>query len=131
MRALLEASLGGTVAVTGVFGSDLWPIHVDEGELGIAILNLCVNARDAMPQGGTITIAACNRPYIRELNLRGDFVELSVTDTGVGMSADTIARCMEPLHDEGHWQGIRIGTGAGLWLRAWIRRHGPDREQGG
>jgi len=111
MRALLEGSLGGTVTVASAFGSDLWPIHVDEGELGIAILNLCVNARDAMPQGGTITIAACNRPNIRELNLRGDFVELSVTDTGVGMSADTIARCMEPFYTTKD-----IGKGSGLGL---------------
>jgi PAS domain S-box-containing protein len=111
MRALLEGSLGGTVAVASAFGSDLWPIHVDEGELGIAILNLCVNARDAMPQGGSITIAACNRPNIRELNLRGDFVELSVTDTGVGMSTDTIARCMEPFYTTKD-----IGKGSGLGL---------------
>lgn len=111
MRALLEGSLGGTVTVASAFGSDLWPIHVDEGELGIAILNLCVNARDAMPQGGTITIAACNRPNIRELNLRGDFVELSVTDTGVGMSVDTIARCMEPFYTTKD-----IGKGSGLGL---------------
>jgi CheY-like chemotaxis protein len=111
MRALLEGSLGGTVAVRSEFAADLWPIHADEGELGIAILNLCVNARDAMPQGGTITIAARNRPHIRELELSGDFVELSVTDTGQGMSTDTIARCMEPFYTTKD-----IGKGSGLGL---------------
>jgi PAS domain S-box-containing protein len=111
MRALLDGSLGGTVAVQISFPTDLWPIHVDEGELGIAMLNLCVNARDAMPQGGTITIAARNRANIREFELSGDFVELSVSDTGQGMSADTMARCMEPFYTTKD-----IGKGSGLGL---------------
>jgi CheY-like chemotaxis protein len=86
-------------------------VRVDEGELGIALLNLCVNARDAMPQGGTITVAAGNRADIREYGLTGDFVELSVTDTGVGMDAETIARCLEPFYTTKD-----IGKGSGLGL---------------
>ena len=77
MRELLDGSLGGSVTVKTAFDPDLWPVRVDEGELGIALLNLCVNARDAMPQGGTITIAAVNRADIGEYGLTGDFVELS------------------------------------------------------
>jgi len=111
MRELLDASLGGSVMVKTVFDPDVWPVRVDEGELGIALLNLCVNARDAMPQGGTITIAALNRADIGEYGLSGDFVELSVSDTGVGMDAETIARCLEPFYTTKD-----IGKGSGLGL---------------
>ena len=111
MRELLDGSLGGSVTVKTVFHPDVWPVRVDEGELGIALLNLCVNARDAMPQGGTITVAAVNRADIREYGLTGDFVELSVSDTGVGMDAETIARCLEPFYTTKD-----IGKGSGLGL---------------
>jgi PAS domain S-box-containing protein len=111
MRQLLDASLGGSVTVKTAFAPDLWPVRVDEGELGIALLNLCVNARDAMPQGGTITIAAANRADVQEFGLAGDFVELSVNDTGVGMDAETIARCLEPFYTTKD-----IGKGSGLGL---------------
>ena len=111
MRELLDGSLGGLVTVKTVFDPDVWPVRVDEGELGIALLNLCVNARDAMPQGGTITVAALNRADMREYGLSGDFVELSVNDTGVGMDAETIARCLEPFYTTKD-----IGKGSGLGL---------------
>jgi PAS domain S-box-containing protein len=111
MKELLDGSLGGSVTVKTVFDPDVWPVRVDEGELGIALLNLCVNARDAMPQGGTITVAAVNRADIREYGLTGDFVELSVSDTGVGMDAETIARCLEPFYTTKD-----IGKGSGLGL---------------
>jgi PAS domain S-box-containing protein len=111
MRELLDGSLGGSVTVETVFDPDVWPVRVDEGELGIALLNLCVNARDAMPQGGTITIAAVNRAGIREYGLTGDFVELSVNDSGVGMDAETIARCLEPFYTTKD-----VGKGSGLGL---------------
>jgi PAS domain S-box-containing protein len=111
MRELLDGSLGGSVTLKTVFEADVWPVRVDEGELGIALLNLCVNARDAMPQGGTITIAALNRADVREYGLAGDFVEISVNDTGVGMDAETIARCLEPFYTTKD-----IGKGSGLGL---------------
>jgi PAS domain S-box-containing protein len=111
MRELLDGSLGGSVTVQTVFAPDVWPVRVDEGELGIALLNLCVNARDAMPQGGTITIAAVNRADLREYGLSGDFVEISVADTGVGMDDETIARCLEPFYTTKD-----VGKGSGLGL---------------
>jgi PAS domain S-box-containing protein len=111
MRELLDGSLGGSITVKTVFAPDVWPVRVDEGELGIALLNLCVNARDAMPQGGTITIAAVNRADLREYGLSGDFVEISVSDTGVGMNAETITRCLEPFYTTKD-----IGKGSGLGL---------------
>jgi PAS domain S-box-containing protein len=111
MRELLDGSLGGSVTIKTAFDPDVWPVRVDEGELDIALLNLCVNARDAMPQGGTITIAAVNRADLREFGLAGDFVEISVTDTGVGMDAETIARCLEPFYTTKD-----VGKGSGLGL---------------
>src|ERR1700733_14123924 len=111
MKELLDGSLGGKIALKMEFDPELWTIRVDEGELGIAILNLCVNARDAMPQGGTVTIAARNRPDMHEYGLTGDFVELSVTDTGEGMDAETMARCLEPFYTT---KGIGKGSGLGL-----------------
>jgi PAS domain S-box-containing protein len=111
MRELLGGSLGGDVVVKTRFGADVWPVHVDEGELEIALLNLCVNARDAMPNGGSITIAARNHPEFNEMQLMGDFVELSVTDTGEGMDAETVSRCFEPFYTT---KGVGKGSGLGL-----------------
>jgi PAS domain S-box-containing protein len=111
MRELLDGSLGGSVNVQTAFDPHVWPVKVDEGELGIALLNLCVNARDSMPQGGVITIAAVNRQGLHDEGLAGDFVELSVSDTGQGMDAQTIARCMEPFYTTKD-----IGKGSGLGL---------------
>ncbi len=111
MRALLDGSLGGDVTVKTVFDPDLWPVRADAGEFEIALLNLCVNARDAMPKGGTITIGAQNRSSFHDFELTGDFVEISITDTGEGMDADTLARCLEPFYTT---KDIGKGTGLGL-----------------
>ena len=111
MRELLDGSLGGDVTVRMDFAADVWPVQVDEGELEIALLNLCVNARDAMPNGGIVTIEARNRPRFDELQLSGDFVELSVADTGEGMDAETISRCFEPF-----FTTKDVGKGSGLGL---------------
>ena len=111
MRDLLGGSLGGDVRVETAFDAGVWPVRVDEGELEIALLNLCVNARDAMPRGGCIIIAAKNRPDVHEYELDGDYVELSVTDTGEGMDAATAARCLEPFYTT-----KEIGKGSGLGL---------------
>ncbi len=62
MRELLDGSLRGDVHVRTDFPDDLWPVEVDPGELELVVLNLAVNARDAMPQGGTIVISAANMP---------------------------------------------------------------------
>jgi signal transduction histidine kinase len=64
MRELLDRSLGGDVDVTFDFPDGLWPVEVDPGELELVILNLAVNARDAMPKGGTVTVAAENAPEV-------------------------------------------------------------------
>ena len=93
MRALLDGSLGGHIHVDMPFAADLWPVEVDAGEMELAILNLCVNARDPMPGGGVITIAAQN---VRGAAVGGDgtqkdVVQLSVADTGSGMTPEVLA----------------------------------------
>ena len=128
MRELLDGSLGGDVVVKTQFDADTWPIQVDEGELGIALLNLCVNARDAMPGGGTITIAARNRANFTEYQLEGDFVELSVTDTGEGMDPATISALPRtPSSPPRMWARVRgWRSRSSLWIRARILGHHAD-----
>jgi signal transduction histidine kinase/ActR/RegA family two-component response regulator len=111
LRELFDRSLRGDVNVKTVLDEDVWPVYVDAGELEIALLNLCVNSRDAMPQSGVITITARNRMNLTLGELHGDFVQLSVADTGQGMNEETLARCLEPFYTTKD-----IGKGSGLGL---------------
>jgi hypothetical protein len=111
MRNLLDRALRGDVHVRTDFADDLWTILVDPAELELVLLNLCVNARDAMPDGGTITIIARNAPDLEQGGQRGDFVRLSVVDTGVGMSAEVLAHVFEPF-----FTTKEVGKGSGLGL---------------
>ena len=110
MREILGRTLGGNVRVEMKLGADLWPVEIDAGELELAMLNLCVNARDAMSQGGTITITAEN---LQEAGPDGvaHLVKLSVADTGVGMPPEVLARVFEPF-----FTTKDIGKGSGLGL---------------
>jgi CheY-like chemotaxis protein len=111
MRELLDRSLGGDVHVEFEFADDLWSVEVDAGELELVVLNLAVNARDAMPGGGTITIGAQNCEDFRDDGLRGDVVCLWVADTGIGMSPEVQTRVFEPFYTT-----KEIGKGSGLGL---------------
>jgi signal transduction histidine kinase/CheY-like chemotaxis protein len=111
MRDLLDRSLGGSIQVQLEFADDLWPVEVDPGELELVVLNLAVNARDAMPGGGTIRIRAENARQGDGADLPGDYVSLSVTDTGGGMPAEVRARAFEPFYTTKD-----VGKGSGLGL---------------
>ncbi len=111
MRDLLDRTLRGDVLVKTELAADLWPIKVDPAELELVVLNLCVNARDAMPDGGTITITASNTENIRHGELAGDFVSLCVEDCGTGMSDEVLAHIFEPF-----FTTKEIGKGSGLGL---------------
>jgi signal transduction histidine kinase/ActR/RegA family two-component response regulator len=102
MREILQRSLRGDVHVEMAFEDDLWPVEVDPGELELAILNICVNSRDAMPDGGTILIAARNA---------GKKVQIAVTDSGLGMPAEVQSRVFEPF-----FTTKEVGKGSGLGL---------------
>lgn len=122
MRELLDRSLRGDVEVTFDFTSDLWPVEVDAGELELVVLNLAVNARDAMPGGGTIVIRAENLPATAAGEVK-DFVGLSVSDNGSGMPPDVRARVFEPF-----FTTKDIGKGSGLGL---AQVHGFIQQSGG
>ena len=111
MRELLDRSLRGDVHVALEFADGLWPVAVDPGELELAVLNLSVNARDAMPGGGTIVVRAENLSGLADGDLRGDFVRLSVVDTGTGMPPEVASRVFEPF-----FTTKDIGKGSGLGL---------------
>lgn len=123
MRELLDRSLSGDVHVQVRFAPDLWPVQVDPGELELVILNLAVNARDAMPDGGSILIEACNAPGESVLGTRDDFVRLSVTDSGTGIPEDARARVFDPF-----FTTKEIGKGSGLGL---AQVYGFARQSGG
>jgi CheY-like chemotaxis protein/anti-sigma regulatory factor (Ser/Thr protein kinase) len=123
MRELLDRSLRGDIHVELSFVNDLWPISVDPGELEFVILNLAVNARDAMPNGGTIQIQAENAPGYAEGELQGDFVRLCVVDQGTGMTDEVKAHVFEPFYTT-----KEIGRGSGLGL---AQVHGFARQSGG
>jgi signal transduction histidine kinase len=71
MRELVDRSLGGSIQIRTDFAGDAWPVRIDAGEFELVMLNLCVNARDAMPNGGTITVRVLNMPAYRADKLSG------------------------------------------------------------
>jgi len=114
MKELLGATLGAHAAVELRFAPDIPPVIADENQLSLAILNLSVNARDAMPDGGTVAISAEEIALAagNELGLApGRYVRLVVGDTGQGMDAETLARATEPFFTT---KGVGKGTGLGL-----------------
>jgi CheY-like chemotaxis protein len=122
MRELLDRSLGGDVHVELDFEAGLWPVEVDPGELELVVLNLAVNARDAMSHGGTIVIRAENvaDPHDED---GGECVRLSVVDEGSGMSDEVKAHVFEPFYTTKD-----VGRGSGLGL---AQVHGFAQQSGG
>ena len=114
MRDLISSSIGPTIEVAIEPEEDLPLAVVDPNQLELAILNLCVNARDAMPDGGKLHIGvraeAVKAGTVPGL-AAGDYVRLSVTDNGSGMSAETLSRAIEPFYST---KEIGRGTGLGL-----------------
>jgi len=108
LSGLLASTLGPRIELATEVPSDLPPVVADPNQLEMAILNLTVNARDAMPDGGRLSLSA--RLY-DDGDEDGPFVELSVADTGVGMDEETLARATEPFFSS---KGIGQGTGLGL-----------------
>ena len=111
MRAMLDGSLGGHIEVQMNLVEDVWPVEVDAGEMELAILNLCLNARDAMAAGGVITIAAENVQLQGDDGASGEFVKISIADTGHGMPPEVLARVFEPFFTT---KDISKGSGLGL-----------------
>jgi signal transduction histidine kinase/ActR/RegA family two-component response regulator len=128
MAELLARTLGGAVQLETVLAGGLWRTHADSGELENAILNLALNARDAMPDGGKLTIETSNAFLDEEYAARhigipsGQYVLIAVNDTGTGMSPDLIERAFEPFYTT---KPVGQGTGLGLsQVYGFVRQSG-------
>jgi len=109
LHDLLERSLREDISVQFDLASDLWPIEVDPSQLDVAILNIAINARDAMPGGGLIRISAQNVPGDGEAGR--DMVCVSIRDTGSGIAPDLLDKVFEPFFTT---KSVGSGTGLGL-----------------
>ncbi len=127
-EVLVRRTLGPEIAFEAVTGIDVWPVSVDPGQLENAVLNLCINARDAMPDGGRLVVETANRSLDEHTAdalqlLPGQYVSVCVSDNGTGMPADVIARAFDPFFTT---KPIGVGTGLGLSMV-----YGFARQSGG
>lgn len=125
---LIQRTVGPGVTLEVVGAAGIWPAMVDPNQLENAILNLCINARDAMPEGGRITIETANRwldqRSARERDLEpGQYLSVCVTDTGTGMTPEVQARAFDPFYTT---KPMGEGTGLGLSMI-----YGFARQSGG
>ncbi len=118
LRMLLDRLLGEKVELTMVYGRDLWPIKADISQFENVIVNLSVNARDAMPDGGKLTVTSSNlsqEECIERFSYRGlvpgDFVMIEIADEGTGMSTEVQSKIFEPFYTT---KEVGKGTGLGL-----------------
>jgi PAS domain S-box-containing protein len=117
MSDLMRRTLGESILIETVLAGGLWSTLADSNQLENALINLAINARDAMPEGGKLTIETANT-YLDEAYARmhdevqpGQYVGVFVTDTGIGMAPETVAHAFEPFFTT---KGIGVGTGLGL-----------------
>ncbi|MCK1419274.1 PAS domain S-box protein [Bradyrhizobium sp. 180] len=122
IREVLDAGVGSSVRLVFDISGEVWPIKTDVSELETALLNLVINARDAMPDGGTVTIGAHN-VVLHEPTLAGNFVAIDVSDTGFGIPDDVLDKIFEPF-----FTTKPIGKGTGLGLS---QVHGFAHQAGG
>ena len=125
---LVRRTVGPAITVEFITAAGLWPTLIDQNQLENAVLNLCINARDAMPNGGRLTVETGNKwldqRAAKECDLpAGQYVSLCVSDTGSGMPADVIARAFDPFFTT---KPVGGGTGLGLSMV-----YGFARQSGG
>lgn len=152
---LLKRLIGEKVKLDVIHGRDLWPVKVDISQFEQVIVNLTVNARDAMPEGGSLTMRTGNvsAEQAEKLAYKGmpvaDYVEIAVTDTGTGIPADIVEKIFEPFFstkDVGKGTGLGLSTvygivkqtggfvyvdsqeGRGTTFRIFLPRHHQDKE---
>ena len=114
MDELLDRSIGPAITVAFSLGKNLWPATADASQVEVALLNIAINARDAMPLGGTLLVETANvAAGDRRLpaGLDGDFVMIAISDTGTGMTDEVKARAFEPFYTT---KEVGKGTGLGL-----------------
>ncbi|HSI41045.1 MAG TPA: PAS domain-containing protein [Xanthobacteraceae bacterium] len=127
MEELIRRTVGPQITLEVVTAGGLWPTLIDPPQLENALLNLCINARDAMPDGGRITVETANR-WLDERAaserglLPGQYLSICVSDTGTGMAPDVIARAFDPFFTT---KPIGQGTGLGLsMVYGFVRQSG-------
>jgi two-component system cell cycle sensor histidine kinase/response regulator CckA len=155
LTMLLRRLIGEKVKFDPVHGRDLWPVKADVSQFEQVIVNLAVNARDAMPDGGTLTIRTANvtAPEAEKLSYKGmpaaDYVRIEVSDTGTGIPADIVEKIFEPFFstkEVGKGTGLGLSTvygivkqtggfvyvdsveGKGTTFRIFLPRHHPELE---
>jgi signal transduction histidine kinase len=127
LEPVLRTTVGSSVEVSFAASEGLWPAWCDRHQLENALLNLIINARDAMPAGGTVAIEACNTTLGRAKaaaagTTAGDYVRLTVSDQGEGMSPQVLERVFEPFFTT---KPVGQGTGLGLsMLYSFVRQSG-------
>lgn len=138
LRMLVDRLIGTNVKLELEFGRDLWPVKTDLGQFEQVLINLAVNARDAMPDGGTITVRTRNvdAGEVERLNHRGmelgDYVLIEVADQGTGIAPDVLEKIFEPFFTT---KDVGKGTGLGLsMVYGIVKQSGgyiyPDSEVG-
>jgi two-component system NtrC family sensor kinase len=128
MAELLARTVGSGIKIETDLAPDLWPVDADATQLELTVINLAINARDAMPSGGVLRVRTFNATLPRrasdeELGEGGDFVGLEISDTGTGMAPDVLARAFEPF-----FTTKEPGKGTGLGLSMV---YGFARQSGG
>ncbi len=131
LEHLYQRTLGERIRIVASAAPDVWPVMADAGQLDNALLNLSINARDAMPHGGTLAITCNNVHFNQEIARTGDqplpaghYVRIDVSDTGEGISPETLARVFEPF-----FTTKDVGKGSGLGLSmvfGFARQSGGD-----
>ncbi len=116
MRDLLQSTMGGSFEIETILTPGVWPALVDPTQIELVVLNLAINARDAMQLGGRLTVATANASLGEPLRSEepqkpGDYVMLTVSDTGSGMTEEVLAKAFEPF-----FTTKRVGKGSGLGL---------------
>jgi PAS domain S-box-containing protein len=114
MRTMIESSLRGNIVYNENIGSGIWPVEVDLAELELAIVNIAVNARDAMPNGGVFTLTADNVKTNGELggsHRNGNFVAIEFSDSGMGIPPNLLSKIFDPF-----FTTKEVGKGTGLGL---------------
>jgi PAS domain S-box-containing protein len=122
VRDVLDTGLGGAIELKIEADDGVWPIRVDPAEFETALVNLVINARDAMPRGGNVTVQASN-VFIDDGVARGDYVAIKVKDTGIGIPDDVVAKIFDPF-----FTTKPVGKGTGLGLS---QVHGFAHQAGG
>jgi PAS domain S-box-containing protein len=111
MRTMIESSLRGNIVYNETIGDGVWPVKVDLAELELAIVNIAVNARDAMPNGGTFSLSVNNVTLDQENGNNRAFVAISFTDTGTGIPPNLLSKMFDPF-----FTTKEVGKGTGLGL---------------